>query len=73
MTRFKILKGHSAFITTKCCGFTYLPMNEYNKKNCPKCNPEKKEFSDELYLKTQDQLTETVSHEESEINLESWG
>jgi len=54
------------------CGFTYLPMNEYTKENCPNCNPENIIDEDELYIRNEIIVAEEINHDGNEYEVPLW-
>ena len=62
----KHLENHKAFNTCGNCGFTWLPMSERFRHDCPKCSPKgnsMKVETDEDYLRNELKVNENVSNE----------
>lgn len=71
MNRLNELRTNSRFTTCQDCGFTYLPMNQHTKTNCPKCRP-KIIDDDEMYLQMEEKSQEIVCHDDIELTTTIW-
>ena len=67
IVRLNTLVQSGAFITCKCCGYTYVPMTKRAETNCPKCKPLDHQMKyvdpDIAYLHEEVRLEEEVSQE----------
>lgn len=69
MNRLQTIKNNGRFLNCNDCNFVYLPLNEYTKHNCPKCQPN---LDDEIYLKTEEKTVEEINHDGNEFNIPLW-